>query len=79
VTARDTFGNVATAFAGTVTVGIGNNPSSGTLSGTAVATASAGVASFADLSINTAGTGYTLTASATGPTLATSNPFDIVP
>jgi hypothetical protein len=41
--------------------------------------AAGGIASFGNLSINNSGTGYTLTASATGLTQATSNPFDITP
>jgi hypothetical protein len=78
VTARDAFGNTATAFTGTVTVIIGTNPSSGTLSGTTVVAATGGIASFSNLSINLAGTGYTLTASATGLTPATSSAFNIM-
>jgi hypothetical protein len=50
----------------TVTLAIGTNPGGGTLSGTATQTASSGVATFNDLSINKTGTGYTLN--------ATSNP-----
>ena len=45
---------------------IGTNPSSGTLAGTLTVNAVAGVATFANLSINAAGSGYTLGASATG-------------
>ena len=64
VSARDAFGNAATAFTGPVTVAIGTNPTGGSLSGTATVAAVAGAAAFADLSINRVGTGYTLTASA---------------
>src|SRR5438309_2070640 len=46
--------------------------------GTAVA-AAGGVATFFDLSVNKTGTGYTLTASASGVTSVTSTPFDITP
>jgi hypothetical protein len=77
VTARDPFGNRATGFTGQVTVAIGTNPSGGTLSGTLQVNAVAGVATFSNLSINLAGTGYTLTASATGLTGATSNAFNV--
>src|SRR5438445_5105730 len=38
-----------------------------------------GVATFFDLSVNKAGMGYTLTASASGVTSVTSTPFDIIP
>jgi hypothetical protein len=46
-------------------------------SGTATATAVAGVATFSNLSINSAGTGYTLTASAATLTSATSSAFNV--
>ncbi len=80
VTARDAFGNTATSFTGagsTVTVAIGTNPASGALSGTTTVAAAAGVAIFPDLSINNSGSGYTLTAAATGLTGATSTSFSI--
>src|SRR5438093_6321385 len=69
--------NTATGFSGNVTMALGANPGSGTLAGTATVAAASGVATFANLSINKAGTGYTLTASASGPTGATSNPFTV--
>jgi len=77
VTAWDTFGNVATGFAGNVTLAIGSNPGRGTLGGTASVAAVAGVATFASLSINNAGVGYTLVAGAGGLAGATSVTFDI--
>src|SRR5439155_18724727 len=57
----DQFGNTTTST-DSVTVAIGTNPSSGTLSGTATVAAVAGVATFSGLSIDKTGTGYTLTA-----------------
>jgi len=54
VTALDASGNTATGFAGNVTVAIGTNTGGGALAGTTTATAVAGVASFANLSINKA-------------------------
>src|SRR5207247_2278925 len=77
VTAQDGQGNTATGFTGNITLAIGTNPSSGTLSGTKTAAAIAGVATFAGLSIDKAGTGYTLTA--TGAGSATSTAFNITP
>jgi len=77
VTALDQLGNVATGFTTNVTMALGSNPSAGTLSGTTSVAAVAGVATFSALKIDKAGTGYTLAASATGPTGATSAPFDI--
>ena len=78
VTALDAGGNTATGFAGNVTMAIGTNPGSGTLSGTLTVGSAAGVATFTNLSINKLGTGYTLKATATGLTLATSAAFNIV-
>src|SRR5207249_4566300 len=79
VTARDAQGNTATAFAGTVTLGIGINPAGGTLSGTTRAAPVNGVATFSNLSIDQPGTGYTLTADASGLAQATSDAFNITP
>src|SRR5207249_590802 len=77
VVAHDAQGNTATGFSGNVTMALGANPGSGTLAGTTTVAAASGVATFANLSINKAGTGYTLTAAASGPTSATSNPFTV--
>jgi Bacterial Ig-like domain (group 1)/Invasin, domain 3/Bacterial Ig-like domain (group 2)/Calcineurin-like phosphoesterase len=79
VVARDAFGNLATGYSGTITVSLGANPAGGTLSGTTSHGAVSGAASFADLSLDKSGTGYTLVASAPTLTGATSNPFAIVP
>src|SRR5204862_1913818 len=79
VRALDAFGNVATGFTGAVAVALGSNPGSATLSGTTPVAAVGGVATFVDLSLNKAGTGYTLTASAGGFTPVTSTAFDITP
>src|SRR6266542_724684 len=77
VTALDGFGNTATGFTGNVTVAIGTNPAGGVLSGTPTVPTVAGVAAFLTLSIDKPDSGYTLLATATGPTGATSAPFDI--
>ncbi len=73
----DGSGHLDTSSAAAVTVAIGLNPGSGSLSGTTTVVASAGVASFSDLSINATGTGYTLVATSQGITSATSDPFNI--
>src|SRR5262249_45689821 len=57
----------------------GSNPGGGSLKGTTTQSASAGVASFNDLSIDEAGSGYTLLASSNGLTGVSSNGFDITP
>src|SRR5439155_813524 len=77
VTAQDAHGNIATAFTGTVTLGLGSNPGGGALAGTTTVAAASGVATFANLSINRVGTGYTLTAAVTGLTTGTSAAFNI--
>ncbi|HET9708169.1 MAG TPA: Ig-like domain-containing protein, partial [Gemmatimonadales bacterium] len=77
VEVRDAGGNRVTSSGATVSLAIGNNPSSGTLSGTTSHAAASGLATFSGLSINNAGSGYTLIASSTGLTPATSPAFDI--
>src|SRR5439155_549792 len=79
VTAQDGLGNTVPSFTGSVTVALGNNPVAGTLTGTTTVAATNGVASFASLSIDRAGSGYTLTAAATGVTTGSSAAFSITP
>ena len=78
VTAFDGFGNVATGFTGGVTLSRAAGPA-GTLSGTTLQQAQAGVASFADISLNLAGLGYRLAATATGVLPDTSSTFAVTP
>ncbi|MDG2535816.1 Ig-like domain-containing protein [Sphingomonas sp. HITSZ_GF] len=75
----DASNNLVSSSTAQVTLAIANNPGSGTLSGTTTVTASGGVATFTGLSINKVGTGYTLSASSSGLTGATSNAFNITP
>ena len=66
---EDSFGNIINTGApatANVTLAIGTNPGSGSLSGTATLAASAGIASFSGLSISSEGNGYTLNASSSG-------------
>ena len=79
VTAFDSAGNVVATFTGTVTIAIGRNGGllPGKLSGTMDTTAVNGVATFANLSIDQIGTGYTLTATAAPFTGDTSTAFDV--
>src|SRR5205085_6766034 len=79
VGAVDGTGAVDTTFHGAVTVTLGENPGRGTLRGTGTVDAVRGVASFADLSINRPGTGYTLVATSPGVRGATSPAFDVAP
>src|SRR5207248_2626643 len=78
VAVQDAQGNTVTTATTSITLAIGTNPASGTLSGTTTVAAVSGVATFSNLSIDKAGTGYTLNASATGLTGATSSAFNVV-
>lgn len=78
----DDGGNPVPGFTGPVTIAIGHNGGMllpGTLSGTKTVTAVNGVATFADLSIDQLGNGYTLVVSAPGVAGAESTPFNIGP
>jgi len=77
VQVRDAAGIPVTSSTASVTLAIGINAGSGTLSGTKTVNAVNGVAMFSDLSIDEVGTGYTLVASSDGLTDATSNSFNI--
>ncbi len=60
-----------------VTIALAGNPGGATLSGTRTVAAVNGGATFSNLSLDRAGTGYTLLATASGLTSATSMPFDV--
>ena len=77
VQVTDRYGN-PTSGSGDVTLSLGANPGQDTLRGTLTAPVTDGVATFADLVLQKAGRGYTLKASQTGLTPATSNPFAII-
>jgi probable HAF family extracellular repeat protein len=77
VTALDASGNTITAFRGRITVAIGTNPAGGLLFGSTSSSAVNGVATFSNLSIDKAGTGYTLKASSPKLATATSAAFNI--
>jgi hypothetical protein len=76
LTAHDAFGNTATGFTGQVTLTLGP---SGTLGGTTTASAVAGIATFANLSIQQAGSGYAITAAASGIPNVVSPSFTVNP
>ena len=79
VAIQDASGNTVTSASTQITLAIGANPGSGTLSGTTTVNAINGVAVFSNLSIDKTGNGYTLTAIASGLTDVTSPAFDILP
>ena len=57
---EDAYGNVETSSSSTVKVALDNNPGGAKLGGTLSVKASKGVATFSGLTLNKAGTGYTL-------------------
>lgn len=79
VAVSDDFNNVITNSTANIVLNIQNDPSSGSasLSGSYSASAVNGIVTFNDLSINLAGSGYTLRATSSGLTNVTSNGFNI--
>jgi hypothetical protein len=78
VAVRDSLGNVVTGSTASITVALSGAGTSGAhLRGTTTVSAVSGVATFSTLSVDSAGTGYTLTATATGLTGATSAAFNV--
>ena len=73
---RDAFGNL-TGTGTEVSLALGAGSGSANLSGTTQATANDGFATFANLSLDAPGAGFTLVATATGLPSAESAPFDI--
>jgi hypothetical protein len=79
IAVQDASGNTVTTSTASVTLAIGTNPGGGTLtcSGGLTKSAVAGVAAFSGCKIDKAGVGYTLTATSSGLTGATSALFTI--
>ena len=63
----------------TVTIALGSNPGGDTLRGTTATHPTRGVATFSDLSLDRAVSGYTLAATAAGLPTVTSDTFTVVP
>lgn len=78
VAIEDSVGNVVTSATNAITMGFALNPGQGPLGGTLTRNAGSGIATFTDLSIAIAASGYKLAASATGLATATSAAFDIL-
>ena len=78
IAVQDAYGHTLTSSTLAITVVIKNNPSGGKLAGTTHINAVKGVATFANLSIDKPGTGYTLKATAGCELTGTSNFFNIV-
>jgi hypothetical protein len=79
VSVQDAQGNIVANSTQSVTVAIGTNPASGALGGTLTASAVNGIATFSDLSVSVAASGYTLVATGGSLTGATSNAFTVNP
>jgi len=76
VATRDSLGNIATRFSGAIAVELASNATGAGLSGTKTVRAASGIATFANLAVDRAGT-YTLRASASGAASVTSSAFTI--
>ncbi|HEY6224765.1 MAG TPA: Ig-like domain-containing protein, partial [Gemmatimonadales bacterium] len=81
VTAQNEFGQTITSFTGNVTMTVASGPPGGVFAPGATTTvaANAGVATFSNLIINKAGSGYTLVATSGTTNSPASNSFAIVP
>jgi alpha-tubulin suppressor-like RCC1 family protein len=78
VTIEDSLGNPVPSATNVVTVSLGASPGGGTLAGMTQVSATNGVATFGDLSIQRVGAGYTLAASSSGLAGASFGPFGVV-
>lgn len=79
VEVRDALGNRVTGSTMTISMALGGNGVGVPLVGTSSVPAAAGVATFNDLSVNVAGTGYVLVASGGGLPDVASGAFDVAP
>ncbi len=79
VTAEDAQGNTVSSFAGSETVALANGPTGGTLGGTLTVNAMSGVATFAGLTLNKAGGGYTLAVTSAVLASAASSSISVAP
>ena len=77
VQVQDADGNLVTSATHSVTLAIGSNPGGANVAGTLTLGAVGGEATFNSISLDKAGSGYTLVASASGLTSATSDEFYI--
>jgi hypothetical protein len=64
--AEDPYGNVNPSFSGTASIALNSNPTGDTLAGTTTESFSGGLATFAGLTLQKPGTGYSFQASASG-------------
>jgi hypothetical protein len=78
VTLENSSGDVDTNYIGDVTISLDDNPDDGTLDGTLTVPVVDGVATFSGLTLDAAGTGYTLQASSGNLPVVTTTSFNIV-
>ena len=79
VSVENESGTVLTSFDGTVEIGLSSNPGTGRLGGTLTMSFTSGKATFSNLTLDIAGTGYTIEAITSGPIGGISDPFDVNP
>ncbi|MHC5539569.1 beta strand repeat-containing protein, partial [Singulisphaera rosea] len=79
VTAKDANGNFDPTYSGLITLSLVTNPGNGMLGGTLTAHAVNGVATFTGLTLNRMGVGYSIRASTSGLTDATSSAITVTP
>ena len=77
VSVENPAGGVLTNFQGTVTIALLSNPTHGKLAGTLSVPVSDGVAVFSGLTLDSAGSGYTIVATTTGVSSATTSAFAV--
>ena len=75
----DNTGTINTTATSSIVIAIGNNPGGATLSGTTTVNAINGLATFDNLTLDKAGTAYTLVASSAGLKPDTSDAFNVTP
>src|SRR5690606_7411801 len=77
VTVQDALGQTVTGADNSISITFGTNPTGATLGGTRTASAVNGVATVTGLTVDRAGSGYTLMATASGLTAGTSSAFNV--
>ncbi|HZZ78785.1 MAG TPA: choice-of-anchor Q domain-containing protein, partial [Gemmataceae bacterium] len=77
VAAEDSLGNVDPTYNGNVTIALADNPGGATLGGTHTVAAHNGIATFSGLTLNNAGSGYTLRMTGAGIGSVQTYPFTV--
>jgi streptogramin lyase len=75
----DSSGNLVSSYNGTVTVGLLNSPAGAALGGTLSVTASGGIATFPELTLDMAASGYTLLVTGNGVGEAVASAISVTP